>query len=224
MKLCMFHPVDHPLGRGWVGRVDGDHVVQLAAQTLESYFTGGGTAREHAVYPLAGVRFLPPVLHPPAIRVFEDEASFAFANPAAVVGPDATITAGGHPLALLTRLAAVIGSGGIGGFTAFCEWRQPNLAPPKDRDFAFGLGPVVATGDELPQEMRVAVRVDGAHRLDAVVEPFAWGAACGVAAEGTVLRPGDILACPAFGVVEPIAAGHVELELEGIGTLRQEVR
>ena len=53
MRLCMFHPAGHPLERGWVGWVDGDRVVQLAAQTLQSFFTGGGTAREHAEYPLA---------------------------------------------------------------------------------------------------------------------------------------------------------------------------
>ena len=47
----MFHPVGHPMERGWVGRVDGDRVVHLAAQTLQSFFTGGGTAREHAQYP-----------------------------------------------------------------------------------------------------------------------------------------------------------------------------
>ena len=41
MRLCMFHPAGHPLERGWVGRVDGDRVVQLAAQTLQSFFTGG---------------------------------------------------------------------------------------------------------------------------------------------------------------------------------------
>jgi hypothetical protein len=66
----MFHPLDRPMERGWVGRIDGDHVFHLAAQTLQSLFTGGGTAREHAVYPLGDVRLLAPVLHP-RLRVFE---------------------------------------------------------------------------------------------------------------------------------------------------------
>ena len=96
----MFHPVDHPLERGWVGRVDGDRVVQLAAQTLQSFFTGGGTAREHAVYPLAGVHLLAPVLYPPAVRVFSDTRAFEFANPAALVGPDAEIPVRGDSVAL----------------------------------------------------------------------------------------------------------------------------
>ena len=90
MRLCMFHPGDHPLERGWVGRVDADRVVQLAAQTLQSFFLGGGAAREHAEYPLDAVTFLAPVLHPPAVRIFETSADFAFANPAAILPPGAT--------------------------------------------------------------------------------------------------------------------------------------
>jgi len=51
----MFSPPGAALERGWPGRLDGDRVVQLAAQTLPSFFTGGGRAREHAVYALADV-------------------------------------------------------------------------------------------------------------------------------------------------------------------------
>ena len=69
MKLCMFTPVEHEV-RGWPGRVEGDRVIQLAAQTLEAFFTGGGRAREHAEYPLAEVRFLAPVRRPPSVRDF----------------------------------------------------------------------------------------------------------------------------------------------------------
>src|SRR5688572_29767378 len=159
MRLCMFHPVEHPLERGWVGRVDGDRVIQLAAQTLQSFFTGGGTAREHAEYPRDGVVLLAPVLHPPSVRVFEEDGSFAFANPAAIVGPGAeirpsdTVSPGG--LAVLLRPAAVSGAGGlIGGLTVLAEWRAPALRPPKDRDFALGLGPVVVTSDECAADPR----------------------------------------------------------------------
>ena len=34
MRLCMFTPADAELERGWPGRIDGEHVVLLAAQTL----------------------------------------------------------------------------------------------------------------------------------------------------------------------------------------------
>src|SRR6185503_10206775 len=70
MRLCMFRPKGTGLERGWPGRVDGDEVVQLAAQTLQAFFTGGGGAREHARYRLDEVELRPPVLHPPGVRVF----------------------------------------------------------------------------------------------------------------------------------------------------------
>jgi hypothetical protein len=210
MKLCMFHPVGHPMERGWVGRVDGDRVVQLAAQTLQSFFTGGGSAREHAEYPLAEVVLLAPVLHPPSVRIFEDDSMFAFANPAAIVGPGGTIAvlrdARARRLRVLVRPAVVMAAGGmIGGFTVLAEWRAPGLTPPKDRDFALGLGPVVVTPDE------------------STGGDFDWDAAVGLAASGTVLLHGDLLAGPAVEMrdVEPGAA--VSLELDGIGALEQRV-
>lgn len=206
----MFHPLDHPLERGWVGRIDGDRVIQLAAQTLQSFFTGGGTAREHAVYPLAEVRLLAPVLHPPSIRLFEDRTSFAFANPAAIVGPGAAVVGPLSTLSVLPRLAAVIGAhGAIGGFTVFAEWRALDVEPPKDRDFALGLGPVVVTPDD-----------PDARRARGVFPDFDWMAAVDFAAAGTVLFPGDIVACPASTPLEEIQPGaDVELEIDGIGVL-----
>ena len=110
MKLCMFTPKELDLERGWPGRIDSDRVVQLAAQTLQSFFTGGGTAREHAEYRLDDVRLLAPVKHPPAVRdfyAFEEHVRtaraargldvpaewyeipvFYFSNPAAIFRPD----------------------------------------------------------------------------------------------------------------------------------------
>ncbi|MGH2999450.1 MAG: hypothetical protein ACRDNM_09130, partial [Gaiellaceae bacterium] len=71
MKLCMFSPMASELERGWPGRIDDDHVVQLAAQTLQSFFSGGGSAREHATYPIDEVVFRASVLHPPSVRLFD---------------------------------------------------------------------------------------------------------------------------------------------------------
>jgi hypothetical protein len=203
----MFHPVGHVMERGWVGRVDGDRVVHLAAQTLQSFFTGGGSAREHAEYPLADAVLLAPVLHPPSVRVFEDDGSFAFANPAAVVGPRAEIALR-DGLSVLRRPAAVIGAGGlIGGLTILAEWRAPALRPPKDRDFALGLGPVVVTTDECPADP---------HGFD-------WTAALASAGSGTVLYPGDVLAGPALEQREVGAGEVVSLGIERIGELEQRV-
>ncbi len=221
--------------RGWVGRIDGEHVIHLAAQTLQSFFTGGGSAREHAEYPLSGVRLLAPVLHPPAVRVFEDQHSFTFANPAAIVGPGAAVASPVRRspsnsllqgrLTLIPRVAGVIGAdGGVAGFTAFADWRRPGLQPSKDRDFALGLGPLVVTSDELdPDGVEAVVRVDGSECLRSRFAEFDWAAARDHAAAGTTLRPGDLLAGPALGAVTVEPGADVELEIEGIGVLPQVV-
>ncbi|MGH3066238.1 MAG: fumarylacetoacetate hydrolase family protein [Gaiellaceae bacterium] len=234
-RLCMFHPLDHPLERGWVGRVDGDRVIQLAAQTLQSYFTGGGTAREHAEFPLAEVRLLAPVLHPPSVRVFENESTFAFANSAAIVGPGAEVTSGnGAPsnsllqgrLSVLARLAGVIGAGGaLAGYTVLADWRDPSRAAPKDRDFALGLGPVVLTPDALDLgELEVVMRVDGHERAREPCSAFDWQSARELAADRTMLYPGDLLAGPPVAVAEGNTSGQlVELEVDPIGVLAARV-
>ena len=146
MRLCMFTPADWDLERGWPGRIDGDVVVQLAAQTLQSFFASGSKAREHAAYPLTEVRLRAPVLEPPAIRIFDGEGAFAFANPSAVRSPGSEIARPGGRLDAAQRLVAVIGAdGAIAGWTGLVEWRAPELAAPKDRDFALLLGPTVET-------------------------------------------------------------------------------
>jgi Fumarylacetoacetate (FAA) hydrolase family len=231
----MFHPLDHPLERGWVGRIEGGRVIHLAAQTLQSFFTGGGTAREHAEYPLAEVRLLAPVLHPPSIRVFDDEASFEFANPAAILGPDGSIPRRPPPasdtvsqgLVVAPRLAAIVGGGGeFAAFTLLAEWRDPAREAPKDRDFALGLGPAAIATAELVTSGRVTVvvRVDGAERSRSHVDGFDWDAAAALAADGTRLLPGDLLVAPSSGDVEGIPPGSaVELEVDAIGVLTQRV-
>jgi hypothetical protein len=201
MRLCMFHPNDHPLERGWVGRIDGDRVVHLAAQTLQSYFLGGGGAREHAEYPLEDVTFLAPVLHPPAVRVFESQRDFAFANPAAILSPgaEARTPENAEAVTALVRPAAVIGAEGLtGGFTILGELRAAGLDPPKDRDFALFLGPWVETESE--------------H------DPVEWDALLAHAAANTQLRAGDVVAAPSVRTAE-LAAGPFELAADGLGVL-----
>jgi hypothetical protein len=174
MKLCMFSPVEMELERGWPGRVDGDTVIQLAAQTLQSFFTGGGDAREHAVYRVADVVFRAPVLHPPSVRIFDTPDDFRFANPAAIVAADVEPPVEGA--VAVERIAAVIGlDGAIGGFAPFVEWTAPQLAGEKSRDFALALGPIVSTPDE-------------------GTPPGDWERMVAHAAQNTRLYPGDIIA------------------------------
>jgi hypothetical protein len=174
VKLCMFAPRDQALERGWPGRIEGETVIQLAAQTLQAFFTGGGQAREHAEYPLADVVFRAPVLHPPSVRIFDASGDFVFANPAAIraVGEEPEV-AGAEPV---ERVAAILGAdGAIGGFSPLVEWAAPQLQGAKQRDFALVLGPVVTTPDE---------------GFPAGVD---WEGLVSHAAENTTLYPGDLI-------------------------------
>jgi hypothetical protein len=199
MRLCMFTPADSDLERGWPGRIDGDAVVQLAAQTLQSFFASGSKAREHAAYPLAKVNLRAPVLEPPAIRIFDSDRAFVFANPTAVRSPGAEIARPGGRLDAAQRLAAVIGANGaIAGWTGLVEWRAPELAPPKDRDFALLLGPTVET------------ELEGG---------FDWEAARSLASANTRLRPGDLLAGPELQRYEEIESGGFVVWFDGLGEL-----
>lgn len=218
----MFHPNDNPMERGWVGRLDGDRVLHLAAQTLQAFFLGGGGAREHAQYRLAEVTLTTPVLQPPNVRVFASQDHFDFANASAIVGPGSRVHPAGSGLSLLPRLAVVIGADGrIGGTTLLAEWRAAGLDAPKDRDFALVLGPVVVTPDELDAStVELAVSLGGHERLRMPVPVFDWEAARAMAAAGTTLRPGDILAGPPAGRLDGVA-GEVELTGTGIGSLGQ---
>ncbi|MGH3000699.1 MAG: hypothetical protein ACRDNM_15490, partial [Gaiellaceae bacterium] len=160
------------------GRIDDDHVVQLAAQTLQSFFSGGGSAREHATYPIDEVVFRAPVLHPPSVRLFDDGGDFVFANPAAIIAADQVVPRpAGVDVVPVDRVAAIVDAdGAIGGFTPMIEWVAPGLAGAKARDFALSLGPIVTTPDE-----HVPPGVD-------------WERMLAHAAANTVLYPGDILA------------------------------
>ena len=206
--------------RGWVGRLEGDEVVHLAAQTLQHLFTGGGTARDHARYALADVELLSPLPSPPSVRVFDAGGSFEFANPAAVVGPDAVATVpDSAPIVVDASLAGLVGLDAVVAVAPVARLRAPALDPPKDRDFAIALGPWFTTTDEAPEAATLqvtAVGVDAegsAGRVD-------WEAARRFAAANTRLRVGDLLVAPAAVVAEVPGAGAVSIEVEALGTLR----
>ena len=265
----MFSPRGRHLERGWPGRIEGDRVVQLAAQTLQSFFTGGGTAREHAEYPLADVQLLAPVLHPPSVRDFYafeqhvktarsargldvpaewyEQPVFYFSNPAAIYGPDQAIPypAGTEELDYELEVAAIIGDEGrIGGFTIMNDWSardlqraemRVGLGPAKGKDFATSLGPVVVTPDEFGgDEAEMVARVNGEERsrgnLRDLFHP--WDRIVEHAARNTRLYPGDVIGSGTVGTgcILELADGRwlqpgdvVELEVEGIGVLRNVV-
>jgi fumarylacetoacetate (FAA) hydrolase len=265
----MFTPRELQLARGWPGLIEGDTVVQLAAQTLQAFFTGGGTARRHAEYRLDEVDLRPPVLHPPAVRdfyAFEQHVKtarasrglevppewyeipvFYFSNPAAIYGPDDEIRRPPDTAELDYELevAAVIGAGGrIGGFTIMNDWSardlqraemKVGLGPAKGKDFATSLGPVVVTPDEFDGTSGAMIaRVNSEERSRGELGDMyhSWDSIVAHAARNTRLRPGDIIGSGTVGTGCILEQGDgrwlqpgdvVELEVEGIGVLRNRI-
>src|SRR5919198_5590095 len=113
----MFTPRELALERGWPGKIEGDSVIQVAAQTLEAFFTGGGRAREHNIYPLEDISLRSPVLRPPSIRFFTDEQTFTFGNTASIYGPEDEVPLPGEAESRFSVAAVIGGSERIAGFT-----------------------------------------------------------------------------------------------------------
>jgi fumarylacetoacetate (FAA) hydrolase len=265
----MFTPRELQLERGWPGVIEGDTVVQLAAQTLQSFFTGGGAARRHAEYPVEAVDFRAPVLHPPSVRDFyafelhvrAARASrglevpqewyeipvFYFSNPAAIHGPGDEIPKppDTNELDYELEVAAIIGAEGrIGGFTIMNDWSardlqraemRVGLGPSKGKDFATSLGPIAVTPDELDGSSGTMVaRVNGEERSRGNLADMhhSWEAIVAHAARNTRLLPGDVLGSGTVGTGCILEHGDgrwlqrgdvVELEVEGIGVLRNTI-
>ncbi|MGZ4410667.1 MAG: fumarylacetoacetate hydrolase family protein [Gaiellaceae bacterium] len=241
----MFRPRGSDLRRGWPGRVDDDQVVQLAAQTLQSYFTGGGNAREHAVFPLDDVELLAPVLEPRSLRLVQlskEGIGVVYGNPAAIQGPGQLA----YPSAIEELdcelvLAAVAGAQGeIAGLTIMNDWtarglerreRGAGLGAAKAKDFATSIGPLLVTPGELGEWSRLAwaVRVNGKPApVEAIGwEPPPWRQLVAVATANTPLVAGELigLGWPAASLARAGSGGwlcpgdKVELEVEGIGVL-----
>jgi fumarylacetoacetate (FAA) hydrolase len=265
----MFTPKELALERGWPGRIEGDRVIQLAAQTLQSFFTGGGSAREHAEYALADVDLRPPVLRPPTVRdfmAFEEHVAnarrqrgaevprewyevpvFYFSNPLAIYGPEDVVPypEGTQELDYELECAAIVGAdGSIGGFTVMNDWsardlqRQEmrvGLGPAKGKDFATSLGPILVTPDEFDGTSGAMVaRVNGEERSRGELASMfhTWDALLAHAARNTILAPGDVVGSGTVGNGCILEHGDgrwlqhgdvVELEIEGIGVLRNTV-
>jgi hypothetical protein len=215
----MFHPADRPMARGWVGRLEGDEVVHLASQTLQHLFTGGGTAREHARYPLDDVTLLLPLPAPPSVRVFDEEGSFEFANPAALAGPGAVVTPPpDSAIAADVGLAGLIGLDSVVAVSPVVRLRATVLAPPKDRDFGIVLGPFFTTVDGAPATPSARIEAGGATH-EAPLPHVDWEAARAFAGENTRLRVGDLLVAPTAATVDVADGAAVTLRLDGLGDL-----
>jgi fumarylacetoacetate (FAA) hydrolase len=174
---------------------------------------------------------------------------FYFSNPAAVYrhGDNVPKPADTATLDYELELACVIGADGQPeGFTIMNDWSardlqakemQVGLGPAKGKDFATSLGPVLVSVDELPPELdlRAIARVNGEVRTDSRTGGmhFSWEELLAAAARNTRgLREGEVIGSGTVGrgcILEHddgrwLQPGDVvELEIEGIGVLRNQV-
>jgi fumarylacetoacetate (FAA) hydrolase len=174
---------------------------------------------------------------------------FYFSNPAAIYrdGEDVPKPADTAALDYELELACVIGADGRPeGFTIMNDFSardlqalemQVGLGPAKGKDFATALGPVLVSPDELSSDldMRAIARVNGEVRTDSRTGSmhYSWEQLLDAAARNTPgLLPGDVLGSGTVGrgcILEHgderwLAPGdEVELEIEGIGVLRNRI-
>jgi fumarylacetoacetate (FAA) hydrolase len=172
---------------------------------------------------------------------------FYFTNPAAVYGPEDEIRypAGTAELDYELEIAAVIGSRqSIAGFTVMNDWSardiqrkemRVGLGPAKAKDFATSLGPALVTTDEFDgTRATMTAKVNGEERSRGNLADihYSWQEILDQAAQNTRLYPGDVIGSGTVGtgcILEHddgrwLTRGDVvELEIEGIGILRNRV-
>jgi len=104
--------------------------------------------------------------------------------------------------------------------------REQNWVRGKAFDNAAPLGPVIATPDEVPDDASIELRVNGETKQDATIDQFYFSVAELIAeiTEYMTLEPGDVISTGTPAGVGALADGdHVEVEIEGIGTLEHDV-
>ena len=149
------------------------------------------------------------------------------------------------------ELAAVLDRGGrhvpvdealglVAGWTCFNDgsvrhWQRHSVSAGKNFERSGSIGPWLVTADEIadPQALRLQARVDGETRQDAGTAEMIFSVAQIISYLSDIieLRPGDVIATGSpegtGGSFDPprflVAGQTVEIEIEGIGVLRNPV-
>ena len=103
---------------------------------------------------------------------------------------------------------------------------ETNWVRGKAFDDAAPLGPVVATPEEVPRDAAIRCRVNGELRQDSSREEFIFSVRELLEEITTylTLEPGDVVSTGTPAGVGPLSHGDtVEVEVEAVGTLRNEV-
>ncbi|MWG35726.1 fumarylacetoacetate hydrolase family protein [Halomarina oriensis] len=166
-------------------------------------------------------------------------------NSVAAHGETVTLPSGKERLDHEAELAVVVGERAKGvsaddameyveGFTCLNDLsnrddqnREQNWVRGKAFDQSAPVGPVVATPDEVPDDAFVRARVNGETRQDGSRDQFVFSVPDLVEEITTylTLEPGDVVATGTPAGVGPLEDGDVvEIEVEGVGTLENEVR
>jgi fumarylacetoacetate (FAA) hydrolase len=172
---------------------------------------------------------------------------FYFSNPAAVLGPADAVRFPPESSAWDYELEAAVvvgGDGAIAGFTVLNDWSARDLqkmemavglGPAKGKDFATSIGPVLVTPDELGDlQLEMVARVNGEERSRGNLADmhWPWDELVAHAGRNTRLQAGDVLGSGTVGTGCILEHGDgrwlqsgdvVELEIEGIGVLRNTV-
>lgn len=122
----------------------------------------------------------------------------------------------------------------IAGYTCFDDLsnrddqdEEQNWIRGKAFDNAAPMGPVLATPDEVPDDARIELRVDGETRQDSTLDHLIFSIPELIAeiTQYMTLEPGDVIATGTPEGVGPVEDGNtVEVEIEGISTLEHDVR
>ncbi len=175
--------------------------------------------------------------------------AFYFSNPGAVFrdGDEIPKPADTAMLDYELELACVIGDDGQPeGFTIMNDFSardlqalemRVGLGPAKGKDFATALGPELVSPDELPADldMRAVARVNGEVRTESRTGAmhYSWDQLLAAAARNTAgLLPGEVIGSGTVGrgcILEHgdgrwlVPGDEIELEIEGIGILRNRI-
>ena len=215
----MFRPAGTAMERGWVGRVDGDEVVHLAAQTLQHLFSGAAppVSTPATGWPTWSCCSLSPPRRRFASSTSRTRSSSRTPRHSPARGPRSRARRA-HPSWRTSASPASSARTRSSQLSPVARLRAPELDPPKDRDFAIVLGPWFTTVDEALATPELTLTVDGA-RSAARFGGFDWEAARRFAVENTRLRVGDLLLAPLALVDDVLPGAAVAIDVEGHGTL-----
>lgn len=133
--------------------------------------------------------------------------------------------------------------GHVFGITIFNDWSLRDvqklespigMGAQHSKDFAYGIGPWITTLDEIPSVigLKGQVRVNGDVWSDTQVEDFIWTPEETVAYASQLngIQPGDLIGSGTMAFGAGVELGRflqpgdeLELELEGVGTLRNRI-